>query len=291
MYSRLHNLSQTEISDSCLNSRVAWNAGFYYQKIILADCLCLVSYGGVFTTPHVTWPVGQLDASRLKHIIDELWRIFQLKGWPLRVMYIDEANLPLLHSLSGYEIHVASDPAFSDYLYDADALRQLSGKTLHSKRNHVNHFIRTHTDFSYQNITADDRTEALALVKAWCDEKKLDCGNVAVSDYRAIRELFDNFSRLDIRGGVIRASGRLVAFALGSELGKDTAVIHFEKADAAIPGLYATINKLVLENAFPKVNWVNREEDMGIAGLRKSKQSYGPLRMIHKFEANLQRQV
>lgn len=80
-----------------------------------------------------------------------------------------------------------------------------------------------------------------------------------------------------------------MAFSLGSLVDDEMAVIHFEKADASIPGLYAAINKMVLEYAFPQARFVNREEDMGIPGLRKSKASYNPLRMIHKYEAFLQK--
>ena len=94
---------------------------------------------------------------------------------------------------------------------------------------------------------------------------------------------------LDVRGGCIRIDGKLAAFALGSLLNGDTAVIHFEKADAAYDGLYAAINMLVLKNAFPEVKWVNREEDMGIPGLRKAKESYNPVRQVHKYEAVLTR--
>ncbi len=288
-YSRLHQLSRTEISDTCLNSRVAWNAGFYYQKILLEDCLCLLSDGGVFTTPHVTWPVGLVDQKILLKIADALWPVFQNRGWPLRMMYIDENKLSLLRGLPGYRVRLAYDPDFDDYLYDAGELRQLSGKALHGKRNHLNKFCRTYPDYEYHPITAADRDEALRLVKSWCEEKNLDCLNLCLSDYRAIRQLFDDFDRLDVRGGSIRVGGRMVAFALGSLLNGDTAVIHFEKADAAFDGLYAAINKMVLDNAFPDVRFVNREEDMGIRGLRKAKASYGPIRMIHKYEAWLSR--
>ena len=104
-----------------------------------------------------------------------------------------------------------------------------------------------------------------------------------------MRQLFREMHRLDVRGGCIRIDGKLAAFALGSELNGDTAVIHFEKADAAYDGLYAAINQMVLQNAFPDVRWVNREEDMGILGLRKAKESYGPVRQVHKYEALLTR--
>jgi hypothetical protein len=95
-----------------------------------------------------------------------------------------------------------------------------------------------------------------------------------------------DWTSAEVRSG---QGGRLVAFSLGSLVDDEMAVIHFEKADTAIPGLYAAINKMVLEHAFPQARFVNREEDMGIPGLRKSKESYNPLRMIHKYEAFLQK--
>lgn len=290
LFSQLHQISQTEISDSCLNSRVAWNAGFYYQKALIAGCLCLVSDGGVFTSPHLTWPIGPIDSTSLQTIIDTLWPVFKKRGWPFRIMYIDEHCLPLFENVSGYRIRLSYDPDYSDYVYDANELRLLAGKALHSKRNHFNRFSRTYPGYEYRPISVDDRDEALKLVKSWCDEKGVDCCNLCVSDYRAIRQLFDDFDILDIRGGSIRIDGRLVAFALGTLCeSSDTAVINFEKAVTGYEGLYAAINKLVLDNAFPKVRFVNREEDMGIMGLRKAKESYGPVRMIRKYEAWLQK--
>jgi len=287
IYSQLQQRNRSEISDNCLNSRVAWNAGFYYQKAMIADCLTLISDGGIFTTPHIAWPTGLTDQAQLKMIIDTLWDAFQVRGWPFRLMYIDQANLSLLQDIPGYQVNISLNQDYSDYLYDAADLRDLSGKDLHGKRNHFNRFCRSYPDYVYSPAQASDRDEALALVKAWCDEKKLDCLNLCLSDYRAIRQLYEDFDRLDIRGGSIRIGGRLAAFALGSLLNGDTAVIHFEKADATYHGIYSAINKLVLDHAFPEVLYVNREEDMGIGGLRKAKQSYCPIRLIDKYEAIL----
>lgn len=289
LYNRLHQLTRTEISDSCLNSRVAWNAGFNYRKVLLEGSLCLISDGGVFTTPHLTWPIGELDRDGLKRIVDTLWPVFAARQWPFRLMYIDEDNLDLVRDMPGYRAKLAYDPDFDDYLYDAEELRQLSGKSLHGKRNYLNRFCRIYPGFEYRPIVREDREEALFLVKSWCDEKGLDCLNFCISDYRAIRQVFDDFASLDLRGGSIRIGGKMTAFALGSLMNADTAVIHFEKADAKYDGVYAAINKFVLDYAFPEARMVNREEDMGLRNLRKAKESYSPIRMIHKYEAWLQK--
>jgi len=287
LYNKFFQLSRTEISDSCLNSRVAWNSGFAYHKAVIDDTLCLVSDGGDFTTPHMTWPVGAMDEATLQRIVDTLSPIFAERGWTMRMMYIDEANLPLVRALQGYEAKITCNPDFSDYVYLVEDLRNLSGKALHGQRNHINRFMRTYPDYRYSSISTDDRDEALALVRTWCEEKDLDCMDLTNSDYRAVRQLFVDFEKLDVRGGAIRLGGQLVAFSLASLMRPDMAVIHFEKADASIRGLYAAINKFVLDHEFADVKYVNREEDMGIRGLRKSKRSYGPVHMVDKYEVTL----
>ena len=287
LYKTFFEQSKTEISDSCLNSRVAWNSGFAYHKCVIDDTLCLITDGGMFTTPHMTWPVGKMDKPTLQRIIDYIWPVFEARQWPLRMMYIDEVNLPLVEALEGYKHNISYNRDYSDYLYDADELRDLSGKSNHGKRNHINRFMRTYPDFQYKSISQEHRDEALALVKAWCDEKDLDCMDLTNSDYRAIRQLFIDFEKLELHGGTIWVNQQLVAFSLGSIPRPDTAVIHFEKADAKYRGLYAMINKWSMDHAFPDVKFVNREEDMGIRGLRKAKKSYNPLRMIHKYEVTL----
>lgn len=283
--------SRTEISDASFEARLSWNEGFDYQTVRLADCLFLISDGGFFTSPHMTLPVGPLDLDRLQRIMDTIEPVFRKRNWPVRCLYIDRDYLSLFQQLRGYRVRLAYDRIFSDYLYDTEALRQLSGKSLHAKRNHFNRFLRTYPDYEYRTLTAADRDEALALVAEWCREKQVDCQNLRSSDYPVIRQLFNHFDELQLRGGQIRIDGRLAAFAIGSRTGPDSGVIHIEKARAEYAGLYAAINKLVLDHEFADVRWINREEDLGISGLRKAKLSYGPARLIHKYEAILTREV
>ena len=287
-YQRHFEKSATEISDSRINSRIAWNAGFNYQKAEIAGLYCLISDGGDFTTPHLLMPIGCAEQTSFQTVMDEVSPHFEHQGWPMRVLYIDECYLPLVRSLNGYKVHISCDTSFSDYVYEAANLIDLSGKALHAKRNHVNRFFREYPEYIYHSVSVDDRDDCLALVASWCAEKKLDCLNLLESDYLAIRTLFDKFNELPVRGGVIRIGGSVSAFAIGSSC-HSLGVIHFEKARSDIIGLYAAINKLVVEHEFTDCNEINREEDIGIEGLRKAKQSYNPIRMIHKYEAVLTR--
>lgn len=278
--------SETDISDACISSRIAWNAGFRYQKTIIAGLYCLISDGGVFTTPHLVMPIGPVSRQSIRQVVDEIYPHFEHLGWPMRILYIDECHLPLFDSPRYYDINITHNPCFSDYVYDAASLVSLAGKSLHAKRNHVNRFFREHPDFSYSTLKADDRDECLTLVADWCAERDLDCRDLRQSDFRAIRSLFEHFDQLSVRGGLIRIDGEVVAFAMGSRC-RSTGMIHFEKAKTEMTGLYAAINKLVVEHEFSDCQEINREEDMGIEGLKKAKLSYGPTRMIHKYEAVL----
>ena len=92
---------------------------------------------------------------------------------------------------------------------------------------------------------------------------------------------------LGVKGGGIRIQGKLAAFTLGEQINDEIAVIHIEKADSGIPGLYTIINQQFVEHAWTKVKYINREEDMGLEGLRRAKLSYNPAFMIDKFHGRL----
>jgi len=285
VYEEYYRKSQTLLTDMTFNCRIAWNEVFKSEIAVYDDCCVVISDGGGFTDPHLLMPMGELDSGKLDRILLAVSEEFKKRGWKMKIMCIDEDKLPLLQGL----IHFTAEPTYnensSDYLYDGEALRTLSGNALHKKRNHVNKFMKTYPDFVYARLTRQDRDECLALVKSWCEAKGIDCCNVAESDYSMIRRLFDDFDLLDIHGGLIRIGGQVRAFAMGSIGNGNRAFIHFEKADQEIVGIYAAINQMVLQNEFPHVDAVDREEDLGIPGLRKAKQSYEPIAWLKKYKA------
>ena len=153
----------------------------------------------------------------------------------------------------------------------------------------MNRFLRDCPDYSYNSISASDGPGCLLIVSEWCEEKGIDPEDLRLSDYLPIKRIFEYFDRLDVHGGVIRIGDRVVAFSLASRLSDGTAVIHFEKADYHYNGLYAVINNTVLCREFPDAQLVNREEDMGMEGLRKAKQSYMPVSLADKYNAVVRR--
>jgi hypothetical protein len=291
LYNTYLALSGSQLSDMCFNSRIAWEPGFRYRHAVVEGALCLVSDGGVFTVPHLVMPMGNYGQDGLAAILDRIMPMFDTLEWPMTLMYVDEDKLPLVRGLEtrGFAVQTSFNPDFSDYLYDGASLRSLTGKALHAKRNHMNRFLRDYPDFCYKRVEASDGPACLSIVREWCEEKGIDPYDLRLSDYVPIQRIFEYFDRLDIHGGLIRIGANVRAFALGSMLTGGNAVIHFEKADYQFNGLYAVINNMVLCREFPDASQVNREEDMGIEGLRKAKQSYLPTALADKYNAVVRR--
>jgi len=177
---------------------------------------------------------------------------------------------------------IRTDRDNSDYVYLAESLITLSGNRYHKKKNHLNKFKKTH-DFTYRVLDSETVHTFLDLQSDWCRLKDCASSDALLEEDRAVYEALTHHDQLGFRGGAILIDGRVEAFALGEKLNEDTAVIHIEKANPKILGLYAIINQQFCEKEWSEVTYVNRQQDLGIPGLRKAKKSYHPDHMIHKF--------
>lgn len=287
-YTHYYKSSKSELTDLTFNCRFAWDIVFKNEVAFIEDCLVMISDGGCFTQPHMLMPLGELDAEKLKRIIEQIIPIFKERNWPFRVMAIDEDKIDLFESLSEYDTRFCFNNSFSDYLYKASKLRTLSSPRLRKKRNHINRFMRNYPHYTYNRLAAEDANDCLGLVRKWSEEKGIDINDYQNSDYQMIARLFDHYDALEVFGGVIRIGSEVVAFSMGSTGNHNRAYIHFEKADTNIDGAYPAINQMVLKQEFPDVTEVNREEDLGIPGLRKSKRSYYPTKMIKKYSCQIE---
>lgn len=173
-----------------------------------------------------------------------------------------------------------------DYVYNIPDLINLSGKGYHGKRNHINKFLRTNT-FTYASMTEEHLDECGSLAKEWCLSRRCDEDMTLMGEWSAIKEALANFRILELTGGVVFVDGRIRAFALGELLNKETAVVHIEKAGPESPALFTLINQQFCEQAWSKVPFINREQDLGIPGLRKAKLSYRPCCYVEKYNVSL----
>lgn len=174
---------------------------------------------------------------------------------------------------------LSEDRNNADYVYDAESLITLKGKAYHGKRNHINRFLENHA-FTYERLTPQMTDACMAVYDEWMAEK----AESFAAERRATQVALSNMDALGLKGGAIRVDGVMTAFSIGERLREDMALIHIEKA-VDMPGMFPLINREFLSHEFADVRYVNREEDMGLPGLRRAKESYAPERMINKYIA------
>jgi hypothetical protein len=189
-------------------------------------------------------------------------------------------------SIGEDEFAIEPDRDHWDYVYLVQDLIELRGNRYHRKRNHIEQFTSKY-EFRYLPLEPDLVSQCAELQDRWCDEKHCDMVATLRAEGRAIKQVLASLEALEVRGGCIAVDGRVEAFTLGELLNPETVVIHIEKANAAYHGLYQVINQQFLEQTWPQVRYVNREQDLGVPGLRRAKESYHPHHMVEKFTVKL----
>jgi hypothetical protein len=167
-----------------------------------------------------------------------------------------------------------------------EELATLSGKKFQPKRNHINQFLRAFPDYEFLKITPEIVSQCIDLESVW--EKRHDSENESESrkiERKAITVALENFDALGLQGGALKVNGKIVAFTYGSPINSSVFDIACEKADTEIIGAYAMINNLFAKQIPENFVYLNREEDLGIEGLRKAKLSYQPYEILPKFTA------
>ncbi len=231
-------------------------------------------------------PYGDYSQCDLKAVLLQLRDYFAEKGKPLMLRAVTESFKEVLDETCPGMFELEEERDLEDYLYNGDDLRELKGRKYHSKRNHLSNFRKNYPDYEYQAMTADMREEIWDYINLWCKQKECS-GKFSpglICEKHAIREALDHFDELDYKGAVIRLNGQIEAFTMGEKINDETVVIHVEKANGTINGLYSAINQEFLLHEWADVAFVNREEDTGDEGLRKAKMSYHPVALVKKYK-------
>jgi hypothetical protein len=184
-------------------------------------------------------------------------------------------------ALARMSYSVSEDRDNFDYLYLREELEKLQGRNYHKKKNLVNAFIRDHS-YEGRPLLPEHVPDALSVLEEW--KKGRPEGDEG--DYKAAKEALEMAEELVLCGGIYYADGRPAGFSLGEEIGGGTTwVTHFEKAVSGYRGLYQFINMSFASILPEKYKYVNREQDLGNEGLRRSKLSYKPCAFVKKFRA------
>ncbi len=232
-------------------------------------------------------PFGPADKMQLA--IKKWLAYFKEINKPLIFYGIEESMAEELKKYPDAEFTIIEDEDNFDYVYNSEDLIKLGGRKFHSKKNHLNNFHKNYPTAEYVPICEDIITLCKLTVNGWYKTRSQDLPDdpFIAEERNAIIEVLNNFSELNLKGGAIMDGKRVLAFTFGEQLNDDTAVIHVEKADPDINGAYTFINQAFVMHEWADMKFINREEDMGIEGLRKSKKSYRPVKMIKKYLAEI----
>lgn len=272
---------QPETSELTFTNLCMWQSHYGYQWSLDGDWLLVVSTAP--DRPFALPPLGPPPrAEGCRRVL----------GWLKDVAGVDAPSLERVDPRLAAEL--AGHPDFVvepirdhfDYLYRTADLIELPGGKYRAKRNHIRGLERSHR-FRYEPLRAEHLSACLDLSARWCNIKRCDLDLSLMGEWAAIGVALANFQALQLKGGVILINDRVEAFSCGELLNRQTAVIHLEKANPELRGLYAVINQQFCREAWAGVPFINREQDLGEPGLRTAKLSYHPHRLVEKFRVRL----
>ncbi|MCL2547168.1 MAG: phosphatidylglycerol lysyltransferase domain-containing protein [Oscillospiraceae bacterium] len=262
-----------------------WSERWWQGYTIWRDWLLLNAHGQD-GEEYWAMPYGPLDCREAVLACKEM-HARRYPEQPFAMVYITERSKALLQAWFSNAMSFEIEDGLSDYLYNVEDLAHLRGKKYHSKRNHVNRFMAAYDRrYSHEPITVENLDEIYQFEKCWVRRNKTsETEDSLRAESAATRALLANLDTLDAKSRLLRVDGKVIAFTIGAPCGDNAMDIMCEKADYDYAGAYQTINKLFALHDCVGKQYINREEDLGIEGLRKAKLSYNPVRLIDKYEA------
>lgn len=273
-----------QVSELNFTNIYMWRDYYKIRYCIVNNFLCLIS--SLEDSPFSFFPIGDYNnIGALKCAIYSLRDYFSDNGWEFVMSRVTKQQITLLENM-GMCFNANEDRANFDYIYSVKNLSTLAGKKYDGKRNHINKFKKQHS-FEYEEINDSNISDCRDIIEDWCLQRNYQNSSSLIHERKANMDLLDNYKYLGIKGALIRVDGKPEAFTAGEKLNSNTVVIHVEKANSAINGLYPLINQQFLANEWSEVEFVNREQDLGLEGLRKAKLSYNPAGFIEKYTVKL----
>lgn len=276
------NLRPNKTCDSVFLDSFLWR-DFYQVRFAISEGKAIQWLMSMDGETHSAMPMCRQED--LEHYFYEMVDYFnqELKQ-PFKIYLADEEAVLTLN-LDPDRFEVTEQEDLKDYLYDGEAMRTLSGKKLHKKKNHLNAFLKEYDGrYEFRKLCCSDRYDVWNFLMKWRENKGADVEEHLDPEVQGIHEILKNCSDLCVRMAGVYIDGELEAFTIGSYNSlENMAIIHIEKANPEIRGLYQFINQQFLIHEFPNVALVNREDDLGLEGLRKAKMSYNPVGFARKY--------
>ncbi|MCW2277514.1 DUF2156 domain-containing protein [Heliophilum fasciatum] len=260
-----------------------WRRAFQTAWMILGDHLVVqAGRGERYFLP----PFGP-DDERLDEVIQQLQAFCRVQGMTWVMRGTPDWLVCRLATRFPGKYRFRADRASYDYVYRAQDLIELGGRKYQAKRNHLHKFEKEYPNHRYVPLTEEWIGACLDNEREWCSQRGCDQDENLRLEKEAITDALDHFLELGVTGGVLIIRDKVEAFTFGEALHADTALIHVEKANPNIAGCYPFINREFCRQAWSTMTYINREEDLGLEGLRKAKLSYRPVKFVKKYTVTL----
>ena len=288
-------------ASGCVGSDAAFANLFLLRRkygtlVALRDGFLFRLYRGTGSRRGYAFPLGPGDPGPA---LDAIRADAEENGRPLEFCLVDGERAALLAAKFGDAVRFEPNRGDADYLYRASDLAELPGRAYMKKRNRVARFARNCPGAEFAPLGPETAGDARAVERRWLGEaepegaadeaaaaERSEDAASRLAEAGAIEEALERFDALGLRGALLRVAGEPVAMTMASEIAPGVWDAHFEKAvgEAAANGAYAAINKFFAAS-LPGAVLVNREEDLGMEGLRRAKLSYGPSTILEKSRA------
>ena len=265
---------------------------FMWQDVLGYTCAVTEDGGCIYirheaegqTVYHMPITVPEKIPARVEYLLER-------EGKDLTLFCVTEEQWEQLGPELRARFTKSENRNFSDYLYEGDAIRLLAGRKYHQKRNHISRFLKSYDwDFRLFRTAGEELSACMAVQDRW-DLKKLEEADwqerlLVGNEINALEKCLAHFNELGLIGGILYIDGQPKGYSIGEMSvrgGISVGIVHFEKCDSSYDGIYQAINQLFAQRALPDADFINRQDDMGVEGLRKAKLSYHPSRLVEKY--------
>jgi hypothetical protein len=261
------------ISEYTFTNLFAWRRAYQFTLSQLSNVLLVAAQNtdriAIFD------PIGPLDLKR-----KTIERCFELAEEEMFFSRLSQETADFFRGDRAYRL-VEERNQF-DYVYYTKDMVALKGRAFDGKRNFIKRF-KDQVLFEYHPLTYKNALRCLSFKEEWCLAKDCVHSEGLMREKEALEEMLLQFDELKMAGALVEINGKVEAVTLGEPLNPETFVIHIEKANGAFIGIYQVLNQMFAEAQAADYTYINREQDLGVPGLRKSKESYHPCRMVKKF--------
>ena len=270
-----------QLCNFTFTNMIIWGSTYSPAYSIIDGMLVIISQPK--DKHYFNFPLGNGNA---KSVIDKLIQYAKEKSMPFEMTNITEEMKVFLAENYPDKFTFSLSEKYSDYLYNTQDLINLEGRKYQPKRNHINKFKKLY-DYEYKNMSQGDIPECVEMHKQWSLENCKKINSSLEFESCAVMKALQLFTKLELKGGILRVNGKIIAFTLGQAINNSTFDVCVEKALSDYEGAYPMINQQFLQHQVSAYPYVNREEDIGEEGLRKAKLSYYPLKLVNKYKAVL----